>query len=259
MKKLLILVLIGLLGFLCYNLIASGYQIAGVKILSLQEIQNENERLDTTIANIEKLKSVEYPTKLSDMNKAAKTMLSNKKTYEELATYSSEQDVKNATQTETYDIEVLWVRIGNHAEKNGVIPKLEVLSSSNNTNGANDLRITATGSYIGLTDFVRDIEDDSKLGFAIDNFELIPIPEENNSESKQDSQEETSNKGSILQASFKIKDIFINPDTITTTQSNIVEYESEKTTTNNTVTNTTNTITTNNTNSITTNTNANTN
>ena len=178
MKKVLILILIVLLLVLCFNVVTSGYQIADIKILNLKEIT--------------------YPAKINEMNTAAKKLLSSKKTYEELAAYSSEQDVLNATQTERYDIEVLWVRIGNHAEETGVVPKLEVLSSSNNTNGANDLRVTAIGNYIGITDFVREIEDDSKLGFAIENFELIPL---------------SAASGAQLQASFKIKDIFINADT----------------------------------------------
>ena len=231
MKKVLILILIVLLGVLCYNVVTSGYEIAGVKILSIKEIQSENENLDSTIAQIEDLKTVKYPSKISEMSTAAKTMLSNKKTYEELAAYSSEQDVLNATQTEKYDIEVLWVRIGNHAEKCGVVPKLEILSSSNNTTGANDLRITATGGYIGITDFVRAIEDDSKLGFAIENFELVPT---------------TTGNGSELQATFKIKDIFLNPDTTTSTTTS-TSSNVDNTTTNNAKSSTTNTTTKTNT------------
>lgn len=224
MKKILILILIVLLGTLCYNVVTSGYEIAGIKVLSINDIQNENENLDSTIAKIEELKTVKYPAKISEMNTAAKTMLSNKKTYEELAAYSSEQEVLSASQTEKYDIEVLWVRIGNHAEKCGVIPKLEILSSSNNTTDANDLRITATGGYIGITDFVRAIEDDSKLGFTIENFELVPT---------------TVGNGSELQATFKIRDIFLNPDTTTSTTTNMNVEDENITDKNEKTTNTT--------------------
>lgn len=205
MKKVLILILIVLLVVLAYNVITSGYEVGNIKILSLKGIQEKNETLDKTILDIQELKEVKYPNKISELNTAAKSLLSNKKTYEELVAYSSEQDVIDAAKKQRYDIEVLWVRIGNHAEKEGVIPKLEILSSSNNTVGANDLRITATGSYIGITDFVKDIEDDSKLSFVIENFELLPTPEE---------------KDTALQATFKIKDIFLNPTTTTTIKNN---------------------------------------
>lgn len=228
MKKILILIMIVLLGLLCFNVVTSGYKIADIKIYDIYELQLQNEQLDETIAKIENLKEVEYLAKISEMNIAAKTLLSNKKTYEELAAYSSEQDVLNATHTECYDIEVLWVRIGNHAEETGVIPKLEVLSSSNNTTGANDLRIVATGNYIGITDFVREIEDDSKLGFTIENFELVPI-----------------GTGAELQASFKVKDILINPNTTTGNIKQETSNENSNTNDNNT-NNNTNTIDTQN-------------
>ena len=108
----------------------------------------------------------------------------------------------NAGQSERYNVEVLWTKIGNYATENGVIPKMEILSSSTSTPNANDLKITVTGNYIAITDFVRDIEDDAKLGFTIEEFELVPV---------------TSGDGSNLQATFKVRDIFINQDTITTT------------------------------------------
>ena len=205
MKKILIFILIILLGLLCYNIVTTGQEIAGVKILSIKEMQNANEELDTTIAQVEELKEVNYPAKISELNTTAEAMLKKKNEYEELQKYSSEQDVANAKQTEKYDMEVLWVRIGNHAEKCGVVPKLEILSSSDNTIGANDIRITATGSYIGISDFVRAIEDDSKMGFSIDSFELVPV---------------TAGNGSELQATFKIKDVFLNYSTTTITSNN---------------------------------------
>ena len=156
-------------------------------------------------------------------------MLSNKKTYEELVAYSSEQDVLNASQTEMYDIEVLWTRIGNHATSNGVITKMELVSSSNNTPNANDLKFTATGNYIAITDFIRDIEEDVKLGFTIEEFELVP---------------QTEGDGSILQATFRVRDVFLNSETITTTSTNNYTNNNTEKTTNET-TDTSNTEDTN--------------
>lgn len=204
MKKVLILIIIILLIVMCYNTIKDGYEIGEFKILSIGQIQQENSNLDTKISEINDLKESQYPAKLSEISTEAKKMLSNKKTYEELVAYSSEQDVLNASQTEMYDIEVLWTRIGNHATGNGVIPKMEIVSSSNNTPNANDLKFTATGNYIALTDFIRDIEEDVKLGFTIEEFELVPV---------------TEGDGTNLQATFRVKDVFLNSETVTTTSS----------------------------------------
>ena len=229
MKKVLILIIIILLIVLCYNTINDGFQIGNISVLSIGQIQQENNNLDNKIAEIEELKESQYPSKLTEISSEAKKMLSNKKTYEELVAYSSEQDVLNASQTEMYDIEVLWTRIGNHATSNGVITKMEVVSSSNNTPNANDLKFTATGNYIAITDFIRDIEEDVKLGFTIEEFELVP---------------QTEGDGSILQATFRVRDVFLNSETITTTSTNnYINNNTEKTT--NETTDTSNTEDTN--------------
>lgn len=202
MKKILILILIILLGVMCYNTITDGLQIAGFSIMSIGEIKQENENLDKTIEEAKNKEETEYPAKLNEINTVAKELQTKKNKYEELKQYSSEQELLNAGQSERYNVEVLWTKIGNYATENGVIPKMEILSSSTSTPNANDLKITVTGNYIAITDFVRDIEDDAKLGFTIEEFELVPV---------------TSGDGSNLQATFKVRDIFINQDTITTT------------------------------------------
>ena len=202
MKKILILILIILLGVMCYNTITDGLQIAGFSIMSIGEIKQENENLDKTIEEAKNKEETEYPAKLNEINTVAKELQTKKNKYEELKQYSSEQELLNAGQSERYNVEVLWTKIGNYATENGVIPKMEILSSSTSTPNANDLKITLTGNYIAITDFVRDIEDDAKLGFTIEEFELVPV---------------TSGDGSNLQATFKVRDIFINQDTITTT------------------------------------------
>lgn len=202
MKKVLILILIILLGVMCYNTIKNGYELAGFSVLGLGEIQVENENLDTELLKAEELKNKDYPSKLGEISTASKELLSTKKTYDELIAYSSEQEVIDAAKSERYDIEVLWTRVGNHATGNGVVPKMDLVASSNNTPNANDLKFTVTGNYIAITDFIRDIEEDVKLGFAIEEFELVPV---------------TAGEGTNLQATFRVKDIFINAETTIST------------------------------------------
>ena len=37
-----------------------------------------------------------------------------------------------------------------------------------------DLNFVATGDYVGITDFIYDIENDSSLGFKIEGFKMEP-------------------------------------------------------------------------------------
>lgn len=212
MKKVLILIIIVLLGVMCYNVVMDGIEIGSFSILGIGKIQEENNNLTSTISKANELNDTEYPAKFSQINSAAKELKSTKTQYEELVKYSSEQEILDASKGERYDIEVLWTRIGNHATENGVVPKLEIMSSSNNTPNANDLKFTATGDYIGITDFIREIEEDAKLGFTIEEFELVPS---------------VAGEGSVLQATFRVKDIFLNTETITTTDTSSYEENSE--------------------------------
>lgn len=229
MRKILILILIILLGVMCYNTITGGLQIAGFSVMGIGEIKQENEKLDKTIEEAQNLEETDYQAKLNEIKTASKEMQSKKANYEELKQYSSEQELLNAGQSERYNVEVLWTKVGNYATENGVVPKMEILSSSTSTPNANDLKITATGNYIAITDFVRDIEDDAKLGFTIEEFELVPV---------------SSGDGSNLQATFRVRDIFINQDTITTTTS-IQAYSNDTSSTSTTdTTNTSNPVNT---------------
>ncbi|MNS86949.1 hypothetical protein D3C72_1208710 [compost metagenome] len=70
-------------------------------------------------------------------------------------------------------MEYLWAQIDGHAKKEGVKIKFQ-LTTNMTASGTYDIGFTVTGGYVGITDFVYDIENDSKLGFKIENFKLVP-------------------------------------------------------------------------------------
>ena len=104
-------------------------------------------------------------------------------------------------QTQKYDVEVLWTKIGMYATKNGVQLKFDIVQKNEDQTKKLklcDLKFIATGTYISLTDFVADLEKDAKLSFTIENFKLVPGASERD-----------------LQATFKVTDIALNSDTAT--------------------------------------------
>ena len=72
MKKVLILILIILLGVMCYNTIIDGYEIAGFSVLGMGEIITENDKLDVAIDEAEQLKETTYVSTLGTISTAAK-------------------------------------------------------------------------------------------------------------------------------------------------------------------------------------------
>ena len=58
-----------------------------------------------------------------------------------------------------YEMERIWVVVGNYAKKQGVDLKIDV-TSNNAISKTYDLNFTVTGGYIQITDFLYDMERD---------------------------------------------------------------------------------------------------
>lgn len=190
MKKLLILVLIALLLTLSIFIVIQGVHIGSLEILGVKGIQEKSSQLDEKIQQAGKLAEKDYQQALNDVKTNTKKLQEEKKNYEDMTQISEDGDVQAANQIEKYEIETLWVKLGNHATTQGVVIKMDV--KKGNAQDVYDLQFTATGSYISITDFISAIENDSSLGFKIEEFKLVP-----------------SSSGSDLQATFVCKDITI--------------------------------------------------
>jgi len=225
MKKLLISILILLLIALSIFIGLKGYKIGSLDVLGIKGIQEKNDQLDIKLEEATKLASIDYKKVTGEVQENAKKLTEEKKKYEDIITLNADADGETA-QIQKYEIETLWVKLGNHATSEGATIKIEVTKGTNNTEDTYNLNFTAKGSYISITDFISDIENDSTLGFKIENFKMIPSGEEDNS----------------LQATFICKDIAIKEvDT-----SKVTTQNSKNTNTSNTTSNSTNTSSTNN-------------
>ena len=193
MKKLLILILIALLVLLGYFIIIQGVGTEGsLQILGIKGIQAKNAELEQKIQEATSLAEKDYKSILNDIKQNSQLYDETKKDYEDKVIISEGGEVENRP----YNLETLWVRLGNHATKQGVVMQMDIEKSSSGIEGNYDLKFSASGSYICITDFISAIENDSTLGFKIEDFKMIP-------------------SGSELQATFTCKDISINKQEIT--------------------------------------------
>ena len=226
MKKLLILILIALLVLLGYFIIIQGVGTEGsLQILGIKGIQAKNAELEQKIQEATSLAEKDYQSVLSEIKQNTQSFEDAKKRYEDNVIINEGGEVE--TLSKPYDIETLWVRLGNHATSQGAnIQEMKVNNSTTGAEGTYDLDFTVTGSYICITDFISAIENDSTLGFKIEEFNMRP-------------------SGSELQATFTCKDISINKDEL---NENVVITTTDNTTNNtNTSGNTANSTNTTNT------------
>ena len=183
--------------------------IGNFKIWGIKQIAEENDAIDRANEKLKTMVSNEFPGVVSKLNNSGEVMQEAKKEYEEQAVMVSNN--KYFMQTEKYKLEFLWTRIGNYAKDHKVTPKMEVASGS--TTGVYNLIITAVGKYANVADFIRAIENDSRLGFKIEEFSMGQY---------------TSDEGSnLVQGKFTCKEIKIDIKSIDSENTNQDERYSD--------------------------------
>lgn len=202
MRRILIGILTILLIVMAVLVITKGLTIGNFKILSVQQIIEGNDKLTAEISETEKLIRSNYPTELETLDSNVSSLLAAKEEYQDLADVSTKSEINKATTVETYTVEFLWTRLGRHATAEGVY------LSYTPTN--NSIKFTVSGDYIPILSFVSAIENDSKLGFRIENFKLIP-------------------GGNNLQATFETRNINIKTEGVNTAVQSTTTTESTPT------------------------------
>ncbi len=215
MKKVLISILIVLLVVLAYFAIFNGLSFGNIRILSVSEIVQANNDLTNNIEQAKSLLKKDYPTKKEELSTSITSLLKEKEAYFNLAKVSTDKEITKANTEETYLIEFLWTRIGNHATSKGVNLNIEAVTGNAGDASIKDLNITAKGYYIGIMDFVSALENDSKLNFKIENFKMV-----------QD--------GQVLSATFTVRNVRIKQETISSSSEEDTQANNEDTTTDNT-------------------------
>lgn len=247
MKKLLLLIIIVLFALLTFTTIIKGIELGPIEILGIQSIKEKNEELDTAVTQATKLASTDFPSAEQSVKNNVKKLQTEKQKYDDMVTVSTESQVEEASMMEGYSNSFLWVQIGTYARREGVVMKMDFVKGESSTENTYDLDFTVTGPYIGITDFISDIEDDSKLGFRIEQFKMTAGSSEDE-----------------LQATFVCKDIKVegisgvteNTDATNeengdanNSNTNNAKATNNSTNSNNTNTSNTNSSNTNNTNS----------
>lgn len=243
MRKILISVVLGLLIVGSVFFIVNG--INGINIKGIKEIDKKNTEIEKKISELSNVISVRYKNTESSLKSTAGSLQTSKTEYENQAILSSSNKESYASKQEAYEIDYLWTKLGNYAKSEGVVIKIELVSSGASENLYN-LNFTVTGAYVNITDFIYDIENDSKLGFKIDEFAMEPKAEtegENSLTAKFSCKEIPIKVGEIEQAEGKK----------TTTENygtNSTSVNSSTNTSTNTNTNSTGNVSTNTTNTM---------
>ena len=218
MRKILISVLVSLLLIGTAFYMVNG--MAKINVKGVKGLDEKNSELESKISELSNAISVTYQGAQSNLTKTASQLIDDKTEYENQAALSNLNSSNYVSGLEAYDIDYLWTKLGNYAKEEGVVIKIDVTAGGASSNLYN-LNFSVGGTYIGATDFIYDIENDSKLGFKIDNFKMT-----------------SENTNAEIVATFTCKDIPLSIGNMEKTTQDTAN--TKNTTTNSTNSNTTN-------------------
>ena len=234
MKKLLLITILVLILILSGITVIKGIEIGNFSVLGITGIQEKNNDLDAKLQEATKLASTDYKSNQKKLDESIEQLQEKKEELTEKTNVSTEDYLNgNSATISPYKIDYLWITIGNHAKVEGVTMKMDTSKNGREYPGNEniveekdkiyyyDISFTVTGNYVNISEFIIDIEDDSSLGFKIEDFNMIS----------------SDDNGSVVQATFKCTDVPIKGASNNTTTPINTNTATENNTTNTVETN----------------------
>lgn len=241
-KMIIISSILGVTVILIVLLMLLGANLIIVKIPSISSLLGEYGLVKKSEKDLSTAQGTYYTT-VSNLEKAENDYSKQKNKYNSISDETINV-IKEATTEESYNLEYMWIKLGNYAKKNN----LEIVmvepggkqstntnnssssgSSTNNTNSnsttttttttttsssttnnstdpstnnssdasastssSSALKIEVKGSYMNISDFIFEVENDTSLRFKLDNISMDYV------------------EGTTVKASFDVKNIVIN-------------------------------------------------
>lgn len=222
MRKLIISIILAVLIYLTYDMVIGGS--GDFNSVNYEKLKQEKSILDLAEKTLAIKNTQEYAEKKNLLSQSVTLYNQKKSEYEDLL---SEQQSVAYDSTDLYDIDFLWTQIGNYATNNGIVLKFDVLEADAGITESTDytvcdLDFSIVGSYISVTEFIYDIEDDDRFEFEICEFAMLRPEKSEITELFPDgTPEEVLDK--IVKTTFKIKNIPINASTLSEVASSAVD------------------------------------
>lgn len=202
MKK----VLISLIGTILLILICvaafKGIYVGKLSIYSVENIKQESLNLDKKIEEANTEINQNYAKSLADIETATNNLKKAKEEYESKVGVNGSLGI---TQIEKYKIEYLWSIIGGYGDDKNVIVTLDIKETA--ISDTYNINFTLQGSYLGITDFLYDIENDDELNYRIKDFKIEPSTTTSTTTADN---KVTTVSTDTLKATFVVENIIIN-------------------------------------------------
>lgn len=180
-------------------------EVLGIKVSSIKTLLGLNEKINEATENYETEKT-NYNSTIKKLETAKDEYAKEKTKYDAISQETIEM-IKQAIKKEQYNIEYMWIKLGNYAKTNNLsivlvepggsgsssqeskvsdeTSKSSVESSSDTkeniektstnsaiTSSSDTLKVEITGNYLNISDFIYEVESDTELRFKLDNISM---------------------------------------------------------------------------------------
>lgn len=152
-------------------LLIYGFEYNTIKIRPLLDVIEYPNIIDDRKEDLDKALQA-YNTQKTNLENQKSNYESVKKQYDNIS-QSQIDRILEAYKKYNYDLEWLWIVLGNYAAINNL---QIVINEPENANNAQDvlgsLGLTVRGRYLDVVDFIFDVENDKELLFKLDNMSM---------------------------------------------------------------------------------------
>ena len=146
------------------------------KIPAMKEIKSTYDETTVSIGKLKQFKEEVYgPADLS-LTETVKSYNETRKMYNDVSATKTEEEKQKAQKAQAYDLEYLWIKIGNYAYKNKADLTMEIYKTEEQETDDDyikcDLKFRTISSYSGAKQFIEDISVDSELQFIPENLKM---------------------------------------------------------------------------------------
>lgn len=145
-------------------------KVAGISILSIEAMQNKGDELEEVTDNLEKSKK-KYEEVSKNLEKSKNAYVEAKDAYSNITDEKIDM-IKEATKEEQYQIEWLWIILGEYAEANNLTLDIVDPRKGSEKIGEGTVQIKLVGRYLDISNFVFEVENDNSLMFKLDNMSM---------------------------------------------------------------------------------------
>lgn len=146
------------------------------KVAKIGDIKQQYNNTTKAIGDLSKYKGTDYKNAEKELNTSLELCKQAQEDYEAAAALRTEEDIQDVLQTKAYDIEYIWVKIGNYAYNNNVDLQIDIYKTEGETADndyvLSDLKISCVSSYYGMISFIEQISRDSDLKFIPQNIKM---------------------------------------------------------------------------------------